>query len=1586
MKIFNTRLFGLDLSQNNKDVKDTEVIDMKNMTVDRHGQLVKRGGLRLLNENNKSLDNELFNLFKGKRIKYKQIFTQSKEYLDVFAVENKVYIYNEEANTFVAIYEAPGTAEVDIDSYLGYILVTSHDSNLAIIKKYNRNVFIQSKSAGKIIRSKGIYTAGTPNVMNFVEEDSLTEADLEDFDIDEAYLYVLSKTTGGAQSKTVTPVSPADNEIETAGFTINDDNNYIGPMQGFVGYDHIDRATIAEKGTVNFKTIIRGYNSDNGISTYSNHETGVLPQTEYQPVRITEEHIDDFNASSGQSLSSDFKVKRKFTGKLTHNLITGVLWGIKESNKNITAGGIKINNTQTGWAGSTSIIEPGAAWIAYTENTLFYVPSVEISYVITNGTTNLVSKITLPVPLLWLESTSMSPYALNYPGLDSLEYKALDIRVCAENDGGKTLFGYVASIIPLAPGWSLLNLLDATPIENAIKVFRVLLNPAGEISYLRNTSLNNSLISNDSEKQLGYRDVGYFQSSELPIYEVIVDGTTIEYLDAPLTARTVNTPERQWQIKYKANNTKINVGFTIDYLSYNQDNLNEWAYKKTTFLTVSEIVEKDESDFILNTWAFYPYLRIVSKINSDTLKQRFSTPKFPFTFNRIDNPIIYKDSVAPYSIDISIAAEFKDQGVHTEDNTSKDAEYDFTFDATSADEVRIRVYDKDNLDINNTLTPEAYKFESISAVLFCKSTVMLIYLEDAAGKYLLAQRRSGEDSYSTAVMGLDETSYGTPIALKSFISPNGKWYACVLTDICILIVDYDSVNNELNIIDFIEDDYFDVPTFNTTNTETGLYFQSKTTPFKTYKLSLVYDGGSFGFKRDSVGNIVVESDYKILDQYVTTSAANSRIVFSTDDKEHKILLIADKAAITYPAGTAFAEWKVNGATPTTYDKILSDLNYTKLEQIKPITTPAQLSLNEIAGSATLTGTYQYFAVVVEKDASTGGNILYESYPSDYSDKITVARKDIKIDLTVDYTRYYDGTINTPEATFAELWIYRTKKEANDITKTTAFNLVKIITDLTTPKFELDGVSKKFELSAKWTDTVSDATAEGNEMYRGYTNYYPRCNIVEVYNNIVYLANDQRYRNNIYFSELFDPTAWTPGLTLSTIGTDFANDEITALVKADGLYIFTRDEIQLLTGIGLNVTKQLITKQIGCIDPRTVTVVDGNIVFLSEKGLYYLKGYQYQPIDDPVSRLTNDFTFNSGVIAFFDNYTREYRLVYDDNKVISFSFPLKMWFKSEYPYAKIMMAFVRENKDTDLWETCFLVSAIFNAPAPSFFALLVEDKDINYDFQGKILPAPITAEVATKYYDMGNGYNYKQWRRVHIDTTDTGDVNALISVDQGEYTPMVQNVRRATFDEVPYMWLRFNGLYGKTRDYGKRGGIATPVNVVRNQNGKVDRTYLWEMLEGSRVKIKDIKQLYNSVWAFWVKQTNLYQNFFGESAANIINNEPQGWIPGADVSWADADWTDFSDCEDVENSECSVLDDLGFCSLSVGNMVWTATEILPDTTFEGEDLENIPGQLQFFPQEDGVWDQFSDEAEGLKDLLFDKDGVGCAVVEGSLVVL
>ena len=122
MKIFDTKLFGLDISQNNTDVRDFQLVNMRNFVIDRHGRLVKRAGLRLADDNNTYLYDKELNFNIAKRLKYKQIVTLNKTSLDIFAYANKVYLYNIESNTFQLLYEAPGTAEVDIDTYLAFIL------------------------------------------------------------------------------------------------------------------------------------------------------------------------------------------------------------------------------------------------------------------------------------------------------------------------------------------------------------------------------------------------------------------------------------------------------------------------------------------------------------------------------------------------------------------------------------------------------------------------------------------------------------------------------------------------------------------------------------------------------------------------------------------------------------------------------------------------------------------------------------------------------------------------------------------------------------------------------------------------------------------------------------------------------------------------------------------------------------------------------------------------------------------------------------------------------------------------------------------------------------------------------------------------------------------------------------------------------------------------------------------------------------------------------------------------------------------------------------------------------------------------
>ncbi len=842
----------------------------------------------------------------------------------------------------------------------------------------------------------------------------------------------------------------------------------------------------------------------------------------------------------------------------------------------------------------------------------------------------------------------------------------------------------------------------------------------------------------------------------------------------------------------------------------------------------------DSQNGTLTLRPFRPYYRVDSQIIGRSSKQDVNTVE-PWRFNGSVNYL--NNALVSQRIDVSFDVEY----AHSED----ELEYLITPDGTNIKRLRIRKYNKDNLDIRESLVDLYGSNDSFARV--AKLREILILHTNADGTFFLGVRRSVDkvEIFSE----FDLADYGTMIDLKNIVDHDGRLLALLLTDTGLYIfrISFGIIEEVARYTTGFATEIKDFVPFVDAN-HTDIYCLRDGSP-TTFFVRIVDLNGDPAFDGTEYSTLI---DYRI--NYPST-LNNPRFLLFVTDNEGNNRIAADDTAGTPTDVNRYLEFTVNGAVPSVWDKILSDQSLNGVLQVRPVSTPVSPDVVAAAGSYDRTGRFLYFWVVKEKDS--GGNVIFESYGSDYSIIATATSQSIELDLITKYQQNQDADTVSITIFRAELRTSDTRVKVTDFVELEATALT-----------EDPAASGLWKLAAPWTDHfVSDDIdfvpapgdeIEGHENYRGYTRFYPRCKFVAVQENVVYLLNDTKYRNNIYFAPLFDPTQWLPQNTISA--ETFARDEISAYYSHNGLWIFTRDTTGLVTGIGPNVAYQVVTHEVGCVDNRTIKVIGGSIWMLTEKGLYFSQGYSFRKFDDAVSRITDQFVFESAIVAFGNPYDLEYKVIYDRNKILCYSVPLNRWFLYQYPYDIILYGYNRENPETDIAEQVIVVRN--NEPGiGDVYRLMVEDSYTVYDYldgEGENVRTAddVMAYFTTKQMDMDNGYAEKIFRRIHGEFIRSHDVKGEISVNEGVFTEMVEQNRRQRFNEVPNVWHRFNELFGRRiTDFGRRGFVATAFgDFVRNQDGKIDRTVLLQ--NGAYVNVGDIKQMPDGASImFWFNQVD-----------------------------------------------------------------------------------------------------------------------------------
>lgn len=1591
-EIFATKLLGLNVTSHPKNLRDNELVDMTNLQVTRFGELVRRKGLRVINSEslpNRDEDGDpLFNL--NSRIKYKQVYTPAKEYLNIFAVRNKVYVYDDDSNEWETLYEAPGNAEVDIQSYLGFILVTSHTSNLSILRRYVRNSFLLDRG-NRIIKSKGTIVSDTE--INFKTEDEISDTDLEDITFDQAQLYSLKKIAGSPQTFSLTPSSQAEISNIVAESTNQPFNNYFDELKVLVGFD------------------------DQEI-------TGLLIQigSGLQPLlledqKVSNKSVDDFT-NGNNTLIADISVQQKY--KLTKGTKDGIRDGIVfDGLTSISSGTFRDNkNTFT-----TNKVSLGSFIDASIDKEIFFARQLKVNMFLFGIAELFFAKKAVTLSNVMFSKVNINTQKISgNVGIALINYKTN--KLFSENISG-------VNVVFVTNGF----LEDGVTPAEIVGIDKVIY---GVVALTQEFFVGKFSDPADYTKRSLPSDMGATDFAKRSTV-IIKEGATERFNKS-------QDDNPKFNIKGKNNITLTNLTFvefdmTIDdsvitlstaintpQFAFNKNlppssqGFKEDEKKGDNFEFTTTGVTKSGAISINPYKVFYQF-----KTRFTPLSPKHFVPNGRFNQNNIQ---IRDDSnFLPIVLNVTFDLAFTDRGV------SKPTEYDIKLDTgtDNLDSLRIDAYQKDNLNITRQVMTLKFILKTplpTNPSRFGKVLSYLIYLETNTNKILLAVDKTGGSPRYVAIK--DVSSLGviksSTDGLKSFINHNGRLLALYLTDKGLHLLRVNRENRSIVIIDQFTKvgsdsekiiDFTNLRSTDPTNSYTDIYcLMDGTTSSNIIRVRLTDDNLQDGdgektiFERvlDSNDEFTASSDVKIdrsitvdgvnpLPYYIRDVTANfpKMIEFVLDEKDDIKLLTDDTASD--PNGSNFIEFKVNGINTHTFDSILTDDGIANIEQIKPITTPVKPTIQSGGAGATLTGIYVYFWVAVE---SRFGNSVYESYPSEFSFKLNVSGSGIQFnELTTNYQQFDPHVNNGTDDVTVKLQVYRAKVESyTDQLKITDFFriddivLVETIPGAQGPPIELG--SRLWEIGVALTDDdVIDAVAEANDKHRGYSNFYPRSKFVEVYNNIAYTANDFKFPNNIYFSEIFDPTAWAPQLQLAA--GEQTNNEITAMIQNDGLYVFTRDEAHLITGFGLNITKTQITKEIGCVDARTLVVVDNVIVMLSEKGIYLLKGYNYQPIDTPVSRITEEFVLTLGLTAYFDNFNREYRIIYDNNKVLAFSLPLRTWFKFEYPYDKILFGFVRENRETDIPENVFIVASN-NTEGDNItrkYRMLVEDELISQDFIRPNETVKIKSVLYTKYFAMGNDYLDKIYRRVHIDTVNSHELTVSSSIDQGEYLPIVQQRKRKFFNEVPFIWHRFNELFGSSVvNFGTGGGKSTSFDIEKNQDGKIDRAYQFTDTKGSHIGLGDIpiiNQLSILFWFFADKTKDNGPNL--DDGMLVLSDRPFLNIPFSATNFVDSDFFkfvtdlpasadplnkgDFSDT--LANDMLPMQTNNSDVQFKVGSFSWQSVSIVGLTfTFLGLatgvfGIEN-GGTVSLEPKNGSTWNTFSGEADGTKTITFNSIGI------------
>jgi hypothetical protein len=146
---------------------------------------------------------------------------------------------------------------------------------------------------------------------------------------------------------------------------------------------------------------------------------------------------------------------------------------------------------------------------------------------------------------------------------------------------------------------------------------------------------------------------------------------------------------------------------------------------------------------------------------------------------------------------------------------------------------------------------------------------------------------------------------------------------------------------------------------------------------------------------------------------------------------------------------------------------------------------------------------------------------------------------------------------------------------------------------------------------------------------------PKGTMIEGWRNRIIISGVSGNQSRVYLSEELVGSNFTTGATLSTSpvilsigGVDAKPVKCLYAGYKDTLIVFTEDELYAVYGFGFNdFAVRRVSNEVGCIDDRTVREKDGNLYWLSRRGLEKWRGTEIIRISDPIRNLFDNILSN-----------------------------------------------------------------------------------------------------------------------------------------------------------------------------------------------------------------------------------------------------------------------------------------------------------------------------------------------------------------------
>ena len=431
-----------------------------------------------------------------------------------------------------------------------------------------------------------------------------------------------------------------------------------------------------------------------------------------------------------------------------------------------------------------------------------------------------------------------------------------------------------------------------------------------------------------------------------------------------------------------------------------------------------------------------------------------------------------------------------------------------------------------------------------------------------------------------------------------------------------------------------------------------------------------------------------------------------------------------------------------------------------------------VSATPTTGGSMSDGTYQYKVLYKWIDAKGKTHLSAPSVA--LSQILTGGTATQRVSIDIPTLRVTKKTAPNTEATIE---VYRTQDLG------TVFYKVTSITSPTMNDPTADSIT--------FTDTLADATIIGNEEL--YTTggvldniAAPSCDLVTSHQNRLFIAGLQD-KLEVRYSKITrtnEAPAFNEALSIKV---DPTGGPITQIATMDSnLVIFKANNLYTVggegpsdTGAGATFTEpQLVSADVGCVDPNSVVLGPEGLYFKSSKGIYLLnRSLQTSYIGSPVEDF-NSFTIVSAKLL---NEVNEIRFSTTSGVTLVYNYFYKQW-----------SVFTGQNAvDSVIWQNNFVY-------ADSSNLVLVEDSSTHLD-NG----ASVKMKISTGWVKLAGLQGYQRVYRATIlgEYSTRHTLKATIYNDysgRAEQTAIFDPVQQLSVDSGFYG----DGVYGDMDVYGE----------------------------------------------------------------------------------------------------------------------------------------------------------------------------------------